>query len=469
MGSCSSTKEPEYDEIFLSKLNQRRNSFSKRLSNLDSEFYRHSKMKLNLLLELKNSFPPELQETEAYISIRKTISNSSTKEVLSTFSYIQWERDFIDMIRNEEHPLFLMEIQSNRFSSQMLNKIKKNLFWKILKIFDYVIAKKYQIDINEIFDEVCDKGKYKKMKFETMVSAMINLKDSELRELKNPDLLNKAKKIQNEILKLIKHLGIFLSRVMYYIYSDDSELNIKRTEDFFSMCIILNSLLKSKYIFYCYCIFLTKILIIKKKKVYLKNRQKSKSNLRSFDDLIYMKKFLVDEDSQKIVRSHSVQYLRDSSNSKNIDRIEKMTPKGLHGFLKSSMFLEGEELKKVKDRSTNVTVNHHIQMDIHEFLVHLNLHLKMNLDFVFSSDLKEMLTFFSAIEDFMEKTFGNTELEVKIDLMRLIIRMTNATLFIEKIYLLDKMRIQYLEYWQTFSLFTQVLLAELFSVGSEVG
>lgn len=93
-------------------------------------------------------------------------------------------------------------------------------------------------------------------------------------------------------------------------------------------------------------------------------------------------------------------------------------------------------------------------MDMSEFLVHLNLHLKVNLDYVFSSDLKEILKFFTAIEDFMEKTFGNKELEIKIDMMRLIVRMTNATLFIDKIYMLSLMNIKYLEYWQTFSLFT---------------
>ena len=107
-------------------------------------------------------------------------------------------------------------------------------------------------------------------------------------------------------------------------------------------------------------------------------------------------------------------------------------------------------------------------MDIEEFLVHLNLHLKMNLDYVFSSDLKEILKFFTAIEDFMEQTFGNKELEIKIDMMRLVIRMTNATYFIDKIYMLSQMNIKYLDYWQTFSLFTQVLMSELLTAGQPI-
>jgi len=50
-------------------------------------------------------------------------------------------------------------------------------------------------------------------------------------------------------------------------------------------------------------------------------------------------------------------------------------------------------------------------------------------------------------------------------MMRLVVRMTNATVFIDKIYMLNQMNIKYLEYWQTFSLFTQVLMSEL--LGSE--
>lgn len=292
-----------------------------------------------------------------------------------------------------------------------------------------------------------------------MLTAMVNVKDSEICEIRDPALKKKAKKIFQDILDSVKYLGVFLSQVMYPLYSDEYN---KKIEDFFSMCIILNSLLRSKYVFYCYTFYLSKVLIFKNKQFYLQKRQRSKSRFRAFDDLIYMNKFLIDEASQKMVRSHSVQFLRDSSSSKhfrNLEKIEKMTPKGMHNILKSSVFLDKEELENLGARGKRKAAN--VQMDIHEFLVHLNLHLKMNLDYVFSGNLKEILAFFTAIEDFMEKTFGNKELEVKIDLMRLIIRMTNATLFIEKIFMLNKMRIKYLEYWQTFSLFTQVMLSEL--------
>ena len=68
----------------------------------------------------------------------------------------------------------------------------------------------------------------------------------------------------------------------------------------------------------------------------------------------------------------------------------------------------------------------------------------------------------------MEKTFGNKELEIKIDMMRLVVRMTNATVFIDKIYMLSQMNIKYLDYWQTFSLFSQVLMSELMTADQKI-
>ena len=101
------------------------------------------------------------------------------------------------------------------------------------------------------------------------------------------------------------------------------------------------------------------------------------------------------------------------------------------------------------------------KMSIQEFLAHLNLDLKMNLDSVFSSNLDEILDFFDSIEDFMMRILGGQELEVKIDLMRLIIRTTKSELFIDKLFLHSRIRLDFLEQWQTFSLFIQVLIHEV--------
>jgi hypothetical protein len=46
------------------------------------------------------------------------------------------------------------------------------------------------------------------------------------------------------------------------------------------------------------------------------------------------------------------------------------------------------------------------KMNIHEFVVHLNLHLSQNLDHVFSSGLNSILKFFKDVEKFISTVFG---------------------------------------------------------------
>lgn len=101
------------------------------------------------------------------------------------------------------------------------------------------------------------------------------------------------------------------------------------------------------------------------------------------------------------------------------------------------------------------------KMDIHEFVVHLNLHLSQNLDHVFSSGLNSILKFFKEVEKFIETVFGGQELEIKIDLVKILLRMSNASSFVETIFMIHEMKMEFLQNWQTFELFIQVLLTEL--------
>lgn len=314
---------------------------------------------------------------------------------------------------------------------------------------------------------------------------MVNCKDNELTAIESDEEKKKIKRLLKRILDSVKALSTFFAKILYEIYTEGLHESNRRTEDFFAMCILMNSLLRSKFVYYCIILYLSRVLIYRNKQSWLVKRQKLKSDLSCFDDLIYMKSFISEEESQIKLRASSVAHLRTSSVSRNVEKIEQMTPQGMHRLLKSSLFLDTEEARASQLTSfRGSSLNHnialsngqnssilsrqnatpkHVQMNMEEFLVHLNLHLKMNLDYVFSQDLREILKFFTAIEDFMEKTFGNQELEIKIDMMRLVVRMTNATVFIDKIYMLNQMNIKYLEYWQTFSLFTQVLMSELLS------
>lgn len=146
---------------YIEKINRRRTYISNRFSLGDCSGFKHLEMKKNLSQSLENSFPFEVKNKEEYKGIKSVIEKATSKEVISTFAYIQWEKVFIDMIKGDEHPLILMEIESSRFSNNMLSKVKKNIFWKIVKVFDYVVAKKYQGVMIDIFDATCQRAAYK--------------------------------------------------------------------------------------------------------------------------------------------------------------------------------------------------------------------------------------------------------------------------------------------------------------------
>jgi hypothetical protein len=59
----------------------------------------------------------------------------------------------------------------------------------------------------------------------------------------------------------------------------------------------MNSLLRSKFVYYCYIFYLSRISIHKNKQLWLERRQVMKRDLSCFDDLIYMKEFLLEEES----------------------------------------------------------------------------------------------------------------------------------------------------------------------------
>jgi len=245
----------------------------------------------------------------------------------------------------------------------------------------------------------------------------------------------KAWSILRSILQKLRCLGNFLAKLVCLLFLGDKISSEEYHQ--MSLYIIINTLLNKQYVFYNFCCFLTNVVLHKKKENWKIYRQHLQMEDKSFDDLVYMKEYISNETSSKLLRGNSTQHF-DSYSS-------KFTPRGVRLFL-------GEEQPETSNE---------YRMEFSEFIVHLNLHLQMNLDFVFHSGIKEIVSFFSGVEAFMMMTFGNKDIEIKIDTLRLIIRMTNATSFVNKIFMLDLMRVEYLERWQTFSLFVQVLMDEL--------
>lgn len=135
---------------------------------------------------------------------------------------------------------------------------------------------------------------------------MVNIKNNDLKQINDKIELKRIKKLLKTLLKSVKALSTFFAKILYDMYSSGFKEQNRRTEDFFAMCILMNSLLRSKFVYYCFILYLSKISVYKNKNKWLTKRQLLKRDLTAFDDLIYMKEFLKEEESQSKLRSSSV-------------------------------------------------------------------------------------------------------------------------------------------------------------------
>lgn len=451
-----------------------------------------------------------------------------------------------------------------------------------------------------------------------MFRFLKNMKNSDLKPIRDKDFKRKALKLLKKILKSIKLLGIYFSKIVASLNSRKGKSKDKLAEvqedKFMSMCITLNTLLRSSFISYRYSTYLARVVLLEDKRRWIKSRNEAKRLTKEFEGLHYLNKFVNTEDARRLVRLNSFNKIRNSglhfksmrnvykkrgsvkmfglnveevikaseagksvikeshqesnsdstgsefsidesriengrnfkvpkikinseinsnieltpsshrkvpSNQKNSKEffsvkvnqsdssskdVIKKTPiiknskffglqkkttldervnekkkkkieKKKSGLNKSKILIKAKtqtfdepstnlqkskmEEEEEKYEKENVREIEQKKLTMEEFLAHLNLDLRTNLDHVFNSSLEEILKFFNLVENFMITILGGQELEVKIDLIKLIIRTTNAETFAEKIFMVSLMKLEFLQQWQTFDLFIQVLKFEM--------
>lgn len=110
------------------------------------------------------------------------------------------------------------------------------------------------------------------MNFEEMLRVMVNIKDNELKPIEDKIEIKRVKLLLQKLLKSVKALSTFFAKILYDMYSEGFQEQNRRTEDFFAMCILMNSLLRSKFVYYCYIFYLSRISIYKNKQCWLARR-----------------------------------------------------------------------------------------------------------------------------------------------------------------------------------------------------
>lgn len=79
-----------------------------------------------------------------------------------------------------------------------------------------------------------------------------------------------------------------------------------------SMCITLNTLLRSSFISYKYSTYLARVVILDDKRNWLKLRNESKRLGQEFEGLHYLNKFVNTEDARRLVRLNSFNMIKNS-------------------------------------------------------------------------------------------------------------------------------------------------------------
>lgn len=97
---------------------------------------------------LYNVFPENMQKTREFIMLERELQMIKDSEIISTFTYLKWEKEFIDIVKEEAmNPFSLIQFESKRFSENLLEKVSGNIFVKLTQTYDYQITTQYYDEI----------------------------------------------------------------------------------------------------------------------------------------------------------------------------------------------------------------------------------------------------------------------------------------------------------------------------------
>ena len=369
---------------------------------------------------------------DIYAALDRKIDKLKKKELLSTISYLKWEQDFLTTLKDGKNNHFVEELEAKRINNILFEDSQDNLLVTIIITFEAAVAINYENDIRSFMNCTCEKFRnmtykvvstHQRVPLAQLLTFIKDIEEIDLNALQCPTMLKRAKEIFLEIVNMIKYLGYFITKMIIYIYTGNVRVNFK--SEYHTLGLILNTLLVPKYSFQRYAFYLAKLLSVEDQKRYFDRRRLLLKQRSAFEDLIFLNKFIVQADKGKLIRKNTI------SNATNLEI------KDLNALFENKV------------------------MDMNEFLSHLQLKVKLELDEVFCSDLKTIVEYFKEVEQFITTVFQNAELEIKIDLMRLILRITCSTKFVNYIYVLNAMKLDFLNECQIFALFCQVLIAEI--------
>ena len=111
---------------------------------------------INRLLNIV--FPENMQKSQEFLVLKKEVFFLEDRKLISTFAYLKWEKDFIDLVKDKEmNPYVLMQYESKRFSDNLFEKVNGNLFLRLATLYDKAIAQQYYDKIVTVLMLTCKK------------------------------------------------------------------------------------------------------------------------------------------------------------------------------------------------------------------------------------------------------------------------------------------------------------------------
>lgn len=374
---------------------------------------------------------PELENSKEILSWKKRIKKIQPKQINYVFSYFESEYNFSFNIKNpiSEENFYEVDVLAYEelFKKNLLKEKKIPFFWKMLVKFDQTIEKYNEKLISEIFFTIFSKNNFPVDMSKSKFSYF--LKISKFRDIEGNDFnKNVIVKVNKALLKL-RHLLIFLTEYLTTILlRADMRINeiSKKDISLLKAAICYNILMRQKFILYEYIFFLIKIKYCYRVEKWKSLRIKYQKQSSIYEDLNTLKERINDSDVQYVLKQLTFKKMKlmgDFSDQKNLDSLEKIS--------------------------------------FDQFLIHFIYQLEINLEFVFSGKIRDIIAFFDSINEFMVLAFGKVSSELKCDVYRLIFRSSKSCLFIIKLEILNFMKMDYFENNEDFKLFYEVLSLEL--------
>lgn len=435
---CTNCREA-FEVEYLKKIEGRRRQNAKEINYVprSTGFKDH----IQAMRELADYVFDEKRTLKPVMTIKEQINKFTPKDLSSIISFFAWENEFLQVMHDNKNEVFNYELENKRIAQFM--KVENNMITRIISAFDLGIEDIYKDEVSDLLKKCCPKyGStigYKRKTFDRMINFMADLDSKELNPLEEPEDRKRCIKIIKEILQLVKMLGLYLTMLIQLLTNQKVDTS-KRSENE-STTIIINCLMKFNFSFYVFAMFLSRAFIMRDVNMWIQRKNTLLRNQQAFEDLIYLNQFIDSEKDQKVLRQLS-------------RKIMSVSETIIVGDEKKYNYLFAQYGQK--------------KMDMVEFLAHVNEHLKLDLDRIFFGSLSDIMFFFQKIEEFMDKVFHNAELEIKIDLIRVILRVNNSSEFFYRIFLINLMDLGFLTSCQIFALFNQVLICSELKIKTKV-